>query len=461
MKSEAHSILVAATKKSEANAALKKMDRPKAGFQTTSFDELMAALKQAMPDCLILLTDASGGLGKDLLASIQKWDDHLPVIILSPAKNIEQAVQYMKEGIYDFFNWPANPAKLKLAMQNACRMYRLTQRVFLLENQLGGQGKLDELIGTAAPMQTVFQIIRTVADTPATILLTGESGTGKELAAKALHRLSRRASRHFVDINCGAIPKELLENELFGHERGAYTGADRRYIGCCERANGGTLFLDEISEMDPSLQVKLLRFLQERHCLRVGGNEPIPVDVRIVAATNKNLEKGVAAGTFREDLFYRLNVVNIAIPPLRERKEDIDLLARHFLEKYAHKNEKPFLEFTQGAMETLLKYDWPGNVRELENTIERAVVLHHDTKIKRQHLPVPLQRVSVKTATEPAETVAEQLRPLKILPLNMVERYAIEQAFKACTGNVAKTAQRLKIGQATLYRKLKQYGIRV
>ncbi|MBI4124661.1 MAG: sigma-54-dependent Fis family transcriptional regulator, partial [Deltaproteobacteria bacterium] len=360
-----------------------------------------------------------------------------------------------------FFNLPADVVKLKRAVHNACRMYALTKRVFLLENQLGSRTKLDGLISSSPGMQTVSQIIRNACDTPATVLLTGESGTGKELAAKALHRLSRRASRHFVDINCGAIPRELLENELFGHERGAYTGADRRYIGCCERANGGTLFLDEISEMDLALQVKLLRFLQERSFSRVGGNEPIPVDVRIIAATNKDLEKCVEQGSFRDDLFYRLNVVNIAIPPLRERREDIPLLAKYFLEKFSHKNEKPFLEFTREAMEALLEYDWPGNVRELENAIERAVVLHHDTKVKRQYLPAPFQGNRKGGAGGAAVAMPASQAGARVLPLNMVERYAIEQAFKACTGNVAKTARRLKIGQATLYRKLRQYGIRV
>lgn len=461
MKNETNKIIVAAPKKSEANALLKKIDRPEGHFQTTSLDKLLALLSKATPHCLLLLTDKKGQLAKELLEGIQKWDDHLPMIIVSPAKDIELAVQYMKKGIYDFFNWPTKTPKLKLAIQNACRMYGLTKKVFLLESQLGTQTKLDELIGTSPGMQTVFQIIRNAADTPATVLLTGESGTGKELVAKALHHLSKRASRYFVDINCGAIPKELLENELFGHERGAYTGADQRYIGCCERANGGTLFLDEISEMDFSLQVKLLRFLQERHFLRVGGNEPIPVDVRIVAATNKNLEKSVERGLFRGDLFYRLNVVRIAVPPLRERKEDIPLLARHFLEKYAHKNEKPFLEFTQEAMEALLEYNWPGNVRELENTMERAVVLHNDTKIKRRYLPPPLYGAQKKETMErSAEILAKQL-PQKVLPLDKVERFVIEQALKACTGNVAKAASCLKIGQATLYRKLKQYGIRV
>jgi len=243
---------------------------------------------------------------------------------------------------------------------------------------------------------------------------------------------------------------------MFGHERGAFTGADRRYIGSVERAHEGTLFLDEISEMDALLQVKLLRFLQERNFTRIGGSQTIPVDVRIVAATNRNLAQEVESGRFREDLFYRLNVVPIQLPALRERKEDIPVLLQHFLHKYAGKNDKAFHEVDAEALEALLNYDWPGNVRELENVMERVVVLNNDTQVKLKHLPQQIQEAQKKAS--PVLSVNWQ-DDGHILPLELVERYAIESALRRCLGNVGEAAQKLKIGQATLYRKIKQYGL--
>ena len=308
-------------------------------------------------------------------------------------------------------------------------------------------------------MQEIFQTIQLVAKTGATVLILGESGTGKELVARAVHYHSTRVGRKFIDINCGAIPRELLENELFGHERGAFTGAERRYLGCCERADGGTLFLDEISEMDPVLQVKLLRFLQERSFMRIGGNESIKVDVRIIAATNKNLEKLVQEGKFREDLFYRLNVVPILMPPLRDRSEDIPLLAKHFLENFSHKNEKIFIDFSAEALQALMAYEWPGNVRELENAIERVVVLNNDTKVKLPHLPDFMQTVD-QSAKRPAVPAVLKKEGGGVVPLEVMERYLIEEALRQCTGNVAEAARKLQIGQATMYRKIKQYGLR-
>ncbi|MFO1518461.1 MAG: sigma-54 dependent transcriptional regulator [bacterium] len=296
-----------------------------------------------------------------------------------------------------------------------------------------------------------------MAKSKATVLILGESGTGKELVAKAIHSLSDRSKNKFIDLNCGAIPKELLENELFGHEKGAYTSADRRYIGSFERANGGTLFLDEICEMDLPLQVKLLRVLQERSFLRIGGSEKIDIDVRIVAATNRNIQEEVHAGRFREDLYYRLNVVPIVMPPLRERREDIPLLAKHFLNIYSSRNDKLFIDFHPDVVDALMSYDWPGNVRELENVIERVIVLHNDSQVKMKHLPDSFQgllKKEWKGASSPSASAS------LILPLKDLERRAIEQAMKKYKSNIGKVAKALEIGQATLYRKLNKYKLK-
>lgn len=454
-------LLIGCDKKVFGGGIRKLLETIKMEVRVFPLGTLHTKLSLESPDAVLMIAEDSIKQLFPLIEAIKQFDDNLPIVVLSPSKNVEEAVNFMKLGVFDYLTSPPDPARLQMTVQNALRLYKLTKRVFLLENQLGATKQLDEMIGSAPSMQAVFQMIQNVAKTSATSLILGESGTGKELVAKAIHRLSNRKDRRFIDINCGAIPQGLLENELFGHERGSYTGADRQYIGCCERADGGTLFLDEISEMNPLLQVKLLRFLQERQFMRVGGTQPINVDVRILAASNRNLADAVSKNQFREDLYYRLNVVSIVLPPLRERREDIPILAKHFLEKYAHKNEKIFLDFTPEAMEALINYNWPGNIRELENTVERAVVLHNDTKIKLQYLPTHIQKLQQQEPRIDAFSTDETVSPDgKVLPLILVERYAIEAALKACTGNVAMAAKRLRIGQATLYRKIKQYGIR-
>lgn len=414
-------------------------------------------------DCgvLVLSGEDVSGLSQ-LIERMRNFDDNLPIIVVARSKSLEYAVGAMKAGAYDYLPMPVDGEKLRHTLRNAINLYDLTKRVFLLESQMGWRGGMDDMIGHSQVMQEIFSMITMVAKSNATVLITGESGTGKELVARAIHNHSGRSRKTFLDINCGAIPRELLENELFGHERGAYTGADRRYIGSCERADGGTLFLDEISEMDPLLQVKLLRFLQERSFMRIGGNESIKVNVRIIAATNRDIQKEADEGRFREDLLYRLNVVPIHIPPLRERREDIPLLAKHFLDKYSAKNEKIFLDFAPQALDSLIAYEWPGNVRELENTIERVVVLNNDSRVKNAHLPNNIQEQSNlrKQAAVPMEPSMAPLDGGRIIPLELVEKYAIESALRRCLGNVGEAARKLKIGQATLYRKIKHYGLR-
>jgi two-component system response regulator HydG len=427
---------------------------------STEAANLRLALRRESPEAVVYFTEGDRrDTAASALETVKVFDDNLPFIAVMQSKGIEDAVAIMKAGAYDYFSLPLDKTRFRNSIAHAVRLYNLTKRVFLLESQVGFKDGFDDIIGSSPGMMEIYNIVKMVAKSNATVLIQGESGTGKELIAKAVHRHSPRANKVFMDINCGAIPAELLENEMFGHERGAYTGADRRYIGTFERADGGTIFLDEISEMIPKLQVKLLRFLQERSFTRVGGNELINVDVRIVAATNRDLAREVEEGRFREDLYYRLNVVPMFIPPLRERKEDIHLLAKYFLQKMSAKNEKIFMDFAPQALEALLSYDWPGNVRELENVIERVVVLHNDTRVKLDHLPPVVRECRGKAETRPSEIVP--MEEQKILPLELVERYAIEAALRQCMGNVSEASRKLKIGQATLYRKIKQYGLRV
>ena len=395
----------------------------------------------------------------DLIAQGKQANEHLPIICVGSVSQVEDVVTLMKAGSYDVLEEPIVWPKLVASVGHAVENFRLTQRVSVLESQVQWEGRFDNIVGSSPAMQEIYHMVKTVAKSNATILILGESGTGKELVANAIHNHSGRDPKRFVDINCGAIPRELLENELFGHERGAFTGADRQYIGSVERASGGTLFLDEIGELDVNLQVKLLRLLQEKSFQRIGGTSKIDVDIRVIAATNRDLQAEVEKGNFREELYYRLNVVPITIPPLRSRREDVPLLAKHFLDKFAAENNRRFKDFSSQALQALVNYDWPGNVRELENTIERVVVLHDDTKVKPLHLPRFIQKSerSVKSRVD-ADMTLDPYQ--KVVPLAIVEQNAIESTLAKCNGDVVLAAKKLQIGQATLYRKLKRYGIR-
>lgn len=449
-------IIIGDNKKKEAASALKKSD---VRIIEANHENYMTLLSMEGVDCAVICTGEKNGKTEEIMKGLRSFDDALPMVVVGVG-SLEDAVSMMKLGACDCLRFPLNAERLQIAVANAVRLYSLTKRVYLLENQMGWSGGFDNIVGHSQKMQEVFQLVATVSKSNATVLILGDSGTGKELVARAIAKHSPRASHPFIDINCGAIPRELLENELFGHERGAYTGADRRYIGCCERAHKGTLFLDEICEMDPSLQVKILRLLQERTFTRVGGNELISSDIRFVAATNRDIQEEVKRGNFREDLYYRLNVVPITIPPLKDRIEDVPLLAKHFLDKFSAKNEKIFVDIEPEAVECLLSYDWPGNVRELENVVERVVVLNNDSHMKLKHLPLHLQKMAIEK--KPVKPVQIHFTDgQKVIPLDQVEKFAIEAALAKCMGNVPETAKQLKIGQATLYRKLKQYGLKV
>ena len=362
--------------------------------QVVSDDEFLRFERASIPDTVLLyFNEKSAAAALQFTKESKRRNENLPIVCITSSLKMEDVVALMRAGAYDCVENNTPPQKLLIAVNHAVEMYQLTRRVSLLESQVQWEGKFDDLIGASSSMQEIFQMIKTVAKSNATVLLLGESGTGKELVAQSIHRHSKREQSKFIDINCGAIPKELLENELFGHERGAFTGADRRYIGSIERAHRGSLFLDEIGEMDTTLQVKLLRLLQERNLQRIGGTDKISVDIRVIAATNRDLRAEVEAGNFREELYYRLNVVPIHIPPLRNRREDVHLIAKYFLDRYAKENNRRFKDFMPDALEALVKYDWPGNVRELENTIERVVVLHDELKVKRSHLPLFIQKL--------------------------------------------------------------------
>ncbi len=429
-------------------------------LELCDYASLKTELKKEECDVVLLSLDA-----KDIeatavrLLELRQIHDDLPFIVVSPSESWEPAVTLMKVGVNDYFPYPFSKDKLKRAVLQQIRLYRLTRRVFLTEKSGDIVSPFESMIGKSDTMQEIFRVILAVAKSNATVLITGESGTGKELVAKAIHRRSERAGHRFIDLNCGAIPKDLLENELFGHEKGSFTGAHARYQGSFEAAHQGSLFLDEISEMDPMLQVKLLRVLQERSFMRIGGNEKISVDVRIIAATNRNLPEEIRSGRFREDLFYRLNVVNVILAPLRERRDDIPLMAQHFLQYYSTKNSRIFIDFATDAMEALINYDWPGNVRELENTLERIVVLHNASQVKLKFLPKNIQKVNRAISYSKESPLASEEG--RIIPLDDLEKRAIELALLQFRGNISIAAKKLKIGQATLYRKVKKFGIQV
>jgi len=434
----------------------------KRGFalQVVTKEEIFPAISSAPPEIVLFNLALTPGVDHlSLIQEIRSIDEHLPIFVLTENSDVATAVAFMRAGATDFMVLPAALDQLEASLKRAGQMYHLARKVFQVERKAAGKGDFLGIVGQSAKMQDNFKMISTVAKSNATVLIQGESGTGKELVAKAIHVMSGRPKHKFIDLNCGAIPRELLENELFGHERGAYTGADRRYIGSFERANGGTIFLDEISEMDPSLQVKILRVLQERSFQRVGGSEKVQVDVRVVAATNRDLQKEVEEERFREDLYYRLNVVPVWLPPLRERREDIPLLARHFLNIYSLRNDKIFLDFHPEAMEVLINYGWPGNVRELENTIERLVVLSNDSQVKVKHLPNHLQNVDRAIGWSRDQSAHSLASEKEVHTLEQIEKQAIESALKKCEGNVLEAARRLKVGQATLYRKIRKFGI--
>lgn len=404
-------------------------------------------------DIDLMVTDLRLG-GEDGMALIDKVLQlpHPPICIMMTAYgSVDTAVDAMKRGAYDFVTKPININKLEILIKRALRERAMERENVELKQQVQDRFGLESIIGESPVMREIFDVVRQVAPSRATVLIQGESGTGKELIAKAIHNLSQRNKSKFMTVHCAALSPQLLESELFGHERGAFTGALERRIGRFEQASGGTLFLDEIGEIDSNTQVKLLRALgEDRSFERVGGNQSIRADVRVVAATNKDLEKLVEEGKFRDDLFYRLNVVQITMPPLRERREDIPLLVNAFLRSFAKENEKPVRELTSDAYSRLLAHDWPGNVRELRTAIEHGVVMAGGSKISLRDLPAHLrQEVPTAKVTAPA---------VNSLDIHATEKQLILKALEACNQNRTEAAKKLGISRRTLHRKLNEFG---
>jgi DNA-binding NtrC family response regulator len=407
----------------------------------------------------LVLTDLrlAGDDGMQLIDRALKMP-HPPICIMMTAYgSVDTAVEAMKRGAYDFVTKPLNLDKVEILIARALQSRKLEQENRSLREQVDERYGLENILGESPALREVLDVLRQVAPSSANVLLEGESGTGKELAAHAIHNLSRRNKAKFVVVHCAALSPQLLESELFGHEKGAFTGASERRIGRFEQANGGTIFLDEIGEIDASTQVKLLRVMSEQHAFeRVGGNQTLHADVRVIAATNKNLEKLVQEGKFRDDLFFRLNVVRITMPPLRERKDDIPLLVRSFLRHFCKANDKPLLEISADAMNALLTYNWPGNVRELRTAIEHAVVMATGTRITVRDLPSAVRQAagaSLPRGISPSKAFGEKASPLD---LHETERKLILQALATTNGNVTAAAKKLGISRRTLHRKINE-----
>lgn len=412
----------------------------------------VAAVKEHSYDAILMDVRMAKMDGMEALRRINAFNPAIPVVIMTAYSSVDSAVEAIKIGAHDYLTKPLDFERLRLTMARA-----LDHRQVVEEKEGAKSRKREEIdtagiIGRSPVMQELLEMISFVSPTEATVLITGESGTGKELIASALHHNSARKKGPFVKVNCAALVENLLESELFGHEKGAFTGADRRRDGKFVQANHGTLFLDEIGETSPAMQVKLLRVLQEQELQRVGGHDVVEVDVRLLAATNRILEDEVKAGRFREDLYYRLNVVSLHVPSLRERREDIPLLAEHFLEIYGEKNNRRIAGITPGCMDILLHYPWPGNVRELENAMERGVILMRGDYLDEESLPIPIKKWS-------QEESGDITAGMEGLPssLEEAEKMVILKTLDEVDGNKSEAARRLGITRKTLLSKLNKY----
>jgi len=408
-------------------------------FETGSFDAVITDI--TMP----------GMSGMEVLAKIHQRDEALPVLVITAYGTIENAVEAMKRGAFDYVTKPFNRDELRLALNKALRMRRLEKENVELRAEITDRYRFQSIVGNSQKIKEVLEIAGRVAASEASVLITGESGTGKELLAKGIHYNSPRADGPFVAVNCAAIPEHLIESELFGHVRGAFTGAVKDREGRFELATGGTLFLDEIGDLRVELQAKILRALQERQVDRVGGKHPVPVDVRIIASTNKDIERAVKEGIFREDLYYRLSVIMLHMPPLRERKDDIPILVQHFLKKF---NRGAEVSIDHEALSLLTAYGWPGNVRELENSIERASVLKRGNTITAGDLPDRL-----KKEKSIVENIILNL-PDEGIALEDLERNLIIKALEKHNGNQTRAAEYLGITRPTLIYRMEKYGIK-
>ncbi len=428
------------------------------GYEIRAFEsaaEALERLENGDPvDAVVSDVRMPGMDGYELLKRVRAIRPNLPFILVTAYADVEDAVAALQEGADDYLTKPVKMQELRRRVQIHLERRALSDENRRLKERLDKSFGFEGIIGHSAPMERLYERMRIVAPAPSTVLIVGESGTGKELVANAIHQNSPRSAGPFVAVNCGAIPGEILESELFGHEKGAFTGAHQRRIGLIETASGGTLFLDEISELSPELQVKLLRVLEDRKVTRVGGSVTIPVDFRLVAATNRKLEQWVADGRFRQDLYYRLKVVTLEIPPLRERPEDIPLLIRHFLEQFNRDLGRNVAGIEQAALNALLRYPWPGNVRELRNLVESLVLFAGGDQITLEDLPREYRSAQVAEGVVQTAT-ASSWQPR---PMEEIEKEAILRTLEYTGGHRARAAQLLGIGLRTLQRKLKEYG---
>jgi two-component system, NtrC family, response regulator HydG len=425
------------------------------GYSVTEADDgesAIAAVLERPFDLILMDVRMIKISGLAALSEIKAFNPAIPVLIMTAYASVETAVEALKKGAYDYLTKPLDFDELRLTIERAMEHTHLKEENRLLKESLGNRFDRRNLVGRSAAMTKLLDTVALVAPSEATVLIDGESGTGKEMIAGAIHFNSLRKNGPFVKINCAAITETLLESELFGHEKGSFTGADRRKEGKFRQADGGSIFLDEVSEMSLPMQVKLLRVLQEREITRVGGEEVIKVDVRVIAATNRDLVKDMEIGRFREDLYYRLNVVTLHVPSLRDRREDIPLLAQHFLKYFSQKNRKEIQGFTPQAMDRLLKYTWPGNVRELMNAVERGVVLSRSEYLTEDELPLILRDQQGNSQSLMEADLAET-------PLDAVEKSAILRTLESVEGNKSEAARRLGITRRTLHKKLKSYGM--
>jgi DNA-binding NtrC family response regulator len=418
------------------------------GYRVGAAENAADAIRQMQAqawDIILLDIKMPGMDGMELQQRIKQIDPAATIIFITAHASVDTAVQALKSGAFDYVTKPIDPDYLSHLVANAIKQRALVNENIRLKEQIAEFPKLDEIVGASPAMQQVFQLVETVAKTDTTVMIRGESGTGKELLARAIHGNSQRRYFPMVIINCGGMPEGVLESELFGHERGAFTGAQYRRKGKLELADQGTLFLDEVGNIDMKTQMDLLRVIETKQFSRVGGNEIIKVDFRIICATNKDLERAVQEGTFREDLYYRLNVFTIYVPPLRERKSDIPPLADYFVSKYARAMAKPITRITPEAMDVLVRYDWPGNVRELENGIERAMVVGKPPAIVPDDLPF---RITEKNHVPRSGSLAS------------MERAHIAEVLEQHNWNITRSAETLEIDRVTLYNKISKYGLR-
>jgi DNA-binding NtrC family response regulator len=434
----------------DARTALGELLRGDGYLVETAADgfKALAKVQEFAPDVVLTDLRMPGMHGVDLLKKLRADDPDLVVLVMTAFNGDDSAVAALREGAAGYFAKPLNVTELSFGLGREMERLRLRREAGQLRARLAERYSFERIIGSAPVMQTVFKTVAQVASSRASILVTGESGTGKELIAAAIHERSPRADKPFVKLHCGALAETLLESELFGHERGAFTGAAGRRVGRFVQADGGTLFLDEIGDISPTVQVKLLRFLQEHELERVGGNETLRVDVRVIAATNRDLHAEVAAGRFREDLFYRLNVINIEMPALRQRRSDICVLASHFLRQYALENGKTIEGFADEAVARLSAYDWPGNVRELENVVERAVVLSRGPRITSAELP---PNVAAWLGDGPGVVIPGS-------SMADIERHAVLKTLEATGGSTTKAAAILGMSVRAVQYRMQKYA---